>query len=356
MSLHNHNLTLLNDYPWTATPLVVSAPMRLISHAPLALAVSRAGGLGFLGIGTDVSVLLQLLESTYNFLHYSPIEKAPSRILPVGLGFICWGADLPLACQLIREEALKPAAVWLFAPREQKDLVDWSDGVRNASEGLTKIWIQVGTVAAALEAARTCRPDVLVIQGTDAGGHGLAQSSSIISLLPECADALASEGFGDIPLIAAGGIADGRGVAASSMLGASGVCMGTRFLASPEAEISNGYRNDVLRVSDGGANTARTSVYDKLRGTVGWPVTYNGRGVLNNSFWDHQKGMTEEENKKLYAEALKQGDEGWGEDGRVTAYAGTGIGLVQKVQPAGMIVKEVRDSANQLLNRAAGRL
>ena len=159
---------------------------------------------------------------------------------------------------------------------------------------------------------------MLVIQGSDAGGHGLAKSSSIITLLPECVDALASHGFGAIPIIAAGGIVDGRGVAAAIVLGASGVCMGTRFLASPEAQIANGYRKDILRARDGGVSTGRTSLYDKLRGTVGWPEGYNGRGVLNESFWDAGKGMGEDENKKLYEEALKLGDEGWGKKGRVT--------------------------------------
>jgi nitronate monooxygenase len=246
---------------------------------------------------------------------------------------------------------LKPAAIWLFAPKEPKDLRTWTEGMREASDGKSKIWIQVGTVAAALDAAINCKPDVLVIQSSDAGGHGLVHSGSLISLLPECADALAREGYGHIPLIATGGIVDGRGLTAALALGASGVCMGTRFLASPEAEIREGYRNDVLRVNDGGANTARTNVYDKIRGTAGWPEIYNGRGILNHSFWDHEKGMNDDENKRLYEEALKSGDEGWGENGRITAYAGTGVGLISSIKPAGEIVKEVREESRRILER-----
>jgi nitronate monooxygenase len=115
----------------------------------------------------------------------------------------------------------------------------------------------------ALDVAKSCKPDVLVIQGADAGGHGLVLSSSIISLLPECSDALNKEGFGHIPLIATGGIVDGRGVAAAMTLGASGICMGTRFLATPEAVITNGYQSAALKARDGGVNTSRTTVYDK---------------------------------------------------------------------------------------------
>ncbi|KAL2068741.1 hypothetical protein VTL71DRAFT_15079 [Oculimacula yallundae] len=325
--------------------------MRLIATNPLTSAVSRAGGLGFLGAGTDVSTLPSLLQEATTLFQKSPLPKTPDGILPIGVGFICWGADLSMTLLAIKSAPLKPAAAWLFAPQDPKQLVSWTEGIRKASDGKTKIWIQIGTVASAVDIAKSCKPDVLVIQGADAGGHGLVQSSSIISLLPECVDALASKGFGSIPLIATGGIMDGRGTAAALMLGASGVCMGTRFLASPEAVISEGYRNAVVEAKDGGVTTARTTVYDKARGTRGWPEIYNGRGVLNQSFWDSQNGMTEEENAKLYEEAVKMGDQGWGERGRMTTYAGTGVGLVKKVVPAGEIVKEVLKDCSQRLSR-----
>jgi len=196
----------------------------------------------------------------------------------------------------------------------------------------------------------------LVIQGSDAGGHGLAQSGSIISLLPECADALNKEGLGHIPLIAAGGIIDGRGVAAAITLGAGGICIGTRFLSSPEALISKGYQEAVINAKDGGVSTGRTRLYDKLRGTPGWPEKYNARGVLNHSFWDNEKGMGNNENTKRYEEAVKMGDAGWGDRGRMTTYAGTGVGLINNVQPAGEIVAEVSRQARELLAIAQSRL
>jgi nitronate monooxygenase len=276
--------------------------------------------------------------------------------LPIGVGFICWGADLSITISVIQSAPLKPVAAWLFAPKEPQDLIAWTQGIRKASNGKTKIWIQVGTVTKAVDAAKSCKPDVLVIQGADAGGHGLAQSSSIITLLPECADALVRKGLEHIPLIATGGIVDGRAVAAALALGASGVCMGTRFLASPEAVISEGYRNAVVNAKDGGVTTARTTVYDRLRGTSGWPEIYNGRGVLNQSFWDYESGMGEAENKKLYEEALRMGDEGWGNNGRMTTNAGIGVGLIRKVLPAGEIVKEVLGDSRECLIKVASRL
>ena len=149
---------------------------------------------------------------------------------------------------------------------------------------------------------------------------------------------------------------NGRGLAAALMLGASGVCLGTRFLASHEAAISSGYRDAVVQAKDGGVSTARTTVYDRLRGTVGWPEAYNGRGVLNQSFRDHECGMSEDENKTLYENATKLGDRGWGDNGRMTTYAGTGVGLIQNVMPAGDIVTEILREWRKIMSKPEGKL
>ncbi|RDW64844.1 hypothetical protein BP6252_10495 [Coleophoma cylindrospora] len=345
----NHSTLLKSHYPWTSTPLIAAAPMRLIATTALAVSVSQSGGLGFLGIGTDSSVLAGLLSSCTSSLSQAPpIPNVPQGVLPIGVGFIVWGASLSEAVEAVKASPLKPAAIWLFAARQLSELEEWTTALRQASAGKSKIWIQVGTVAMATEVAAACAPDVLVIQGSDAGGHGLAQSSSIISLLPECADELSRRGFGDIPLIAAGGIMDARGVAAALVLGASGATLGTRFLASPEAEIRDGYRAAVIKAGDGGVSTARTSVYDVLRGTTGWPGEYNARGVLNQSYWDHGAGMDAVENKKLYERALEMGDEGWGEMGRLATYAGTGVGLAKEIMPAGEIVRGILNDVRRI--------
>ncbi|KFY23480.1 hypothetical protein V491_02516, partial [Pseudogymnoascus sp. VKM F-3775] len=191
------------------------------------------------------------------------------------------------------------------------------------------------------------QPDVLVLQGADAGGHGLAASASIVSLVPETTDALRAGGF-DIPVVAAGGIADGRGVAAATVLSAQGVAMGTRFLASPEAKIAKGYQEAVLVASDGGVNTVRTRLYDTLRGSKTWPEGYNGRGVVNRSYEEREE-LGVEENVKKYLKAMEEGDKAWGVDGRATTYAGSAVGLVVEVKGAGMIVEEVRGEAIKLL-------
>lgn len=337
---------IVNKYPWTRNPLIVSAPMRLITLAPLAVAVSRAGGLGFLAAGTDLTALNRNLQEAADLVSKSPIHGSPPSTLPVGIGFINWGVDLDVALESIQR--FVPAAVWFFAPRKTTDLVEWARRTREITSGQTHIWIQVGTVSDALEVAKSCNPDVLVIEGIDAGGHGLARSAGIITLLPEVADALNEANLGSIPLVAAGGIVEGRGAAACLAIGASAVVMGTRFLACREANVAQGYQEDVLRRTDGGVSTVRSTVYDTLRGTTDWPERYDARGIINQSYLDVKDGVITEENKTLYAQALEKGNQGWGEQGRLTAYAGTGLGLVKEVLSAQEILEKIRDQVKEI--------
>jgi nitronate monooxygenase len=154
-------------------------------------------------------------------------------------------------------------------------------------------------------------------------------------------------------VIAAGGIMDHRGAAAALTLGASGIAMGTRFLASSEANISAGYQNHILAASDGGQTTVRTQLYNHLRGTTNWPAPFDARGLINASWRDHVAGMPFEENRQLFAEAAKKGDAGWGNQGRLATYAGTGIGLVREVRSAGEIVESVRNGSVELVKNTA---
>jgi nitronate monooxygenase len=275
--------------------------------------------------------------------------------MPIGLGFINWGADLSTSIPLIAQ--YRPSAVWFFAPASFSSLCEWTTQTRKASPR-TRVWVQIGSVKEAIEVMQAARPDVLVVQGTDAGGHGLAQGASLISLLPEVSDNIRrmyrESGISLPILIAAGGIADARGAAAAFALGASGVVLGTRLLASPEAKISKGYKDEILRASDGGQSTVRTKVFDNLRGTTGWAETHNARGVINKSYVDAMAGMDEKENKKLYEEEMKKGDSGWGVEARMTTYAGSGVGLVREIKPAGEIVREVREGSMIILGRLSG--
>jgi nitronate monooxygenase len=345
------NASILHkDYPWVSPqqPVIVSAPMMKISLAHYALATSQVGGIGFLAGGFDLNPLkndLAEAESLIKSGQYSNLNLNKG-LLPIGVGVQNWGADLDVFIDVLRTNAV--AAVWFFAPRKISDLQRWTDAVRGLNSEI-KVWIQIGTVDEAREVI-PMKPDVLVVQGADAGGHGRAQRAGIVTLLPEVYDMISSEGSG-IPLIAAGGIIDGRGVAAALTLGAEGVCMGTRLLASHEAKVSQGYQREVLRATDGGVTTVNSTVYDRARGIKGWPENYAGRGVINQSYLDSQAGLTDEENEKLYIEEIKKGDEGWGPNGRMTTYAGTGVGLVKEVMSIEQIVKTSQQEAITILQR-----
>jgi nitronate monooxygenase len=334
---------LKKAYPWISTPLIISAPMRVFAGPALAAAVTGAGGIGFIGPGakpTDLDIALSEARQLFS--------SSSSSVLRIGIGIQTFDANLTIASQAIQKH--KPCAVWLFAPRDgQVELDVWSENIRKVSPE-TQIWIQVGSVTDALKAARSSSPpDVLVLQGSDAGGHGLVQGAGIISLLPEAADKLKDM---EIPLIAAGGIVDGRGISAALSLGAVGAVMGTRFLASNEAKIPKGYQDDVLRTNDGGQNTIRTKLYDELAGRTDWPSIFDGRNIVNRSILDQQSGMGFLDNQKLYKQATTLGNDGWGPNGRMTAYVGSGVGLVREVTAAADIVRTSRDQALKSLERA----
>lgn len=350
---------MASDYPWTRKPLIVGAPMRLLALAPLAVEISAAGGIGFIGAGDNLDGLDSYLQEACDLIRKNDALNShytATGILPIGFGYFNWADAAKLEKVIEAVEKWKPAAVSQFGAYKNADYAEWAERVMSVSGGKTEVWVQTGSVADAVAVAEAAKPDVLVVQGTDAGGHGLVSGAGIVALLPEVADALEEAGCGGIRLIAAGGISDARGVAAALTLGAHGVCLGTRFLASEEVSISDGYRNEVVRATDGGANTLRTSLYDQLRGTTLWPNNYNARGLLNRSFRDDSAGMTLDQNRALYDDAVKQGNNGWGLDGRMTTYAGTGVGLVKKVMGAGEIVRELQEGVVTIMEDARARL
>lgn len=335
--------------------------MRLISFPPLAVETSAAGGLGFIGVGSDLEQLDNLLSEAAELIKAKPnLQKVRTETgsLPIGIGFFNWAPAKDLEKVVHAVKKWSPVAVWMFGAYKNEDYATLAQSVRGANDGRTKIWIQVGSVADAIEVVIQAQPDVLVVQGTDAGGHGLKKGAGIITLLPEVHDALKAQALDTIPpLVAAGGIIEGRSLAAALLLGAEGVTLGTRFLASEEATIADGYRREVIWASDGGHNTMRTNLYDQLRGTTQWPETYNARAVLNQSYYQAEAGMPLDVNKKLYDMALhEEGDAGWGVDGRLTTYAGTGVGLVTQVMKAGDILREVRAEAVQHLRNMQSKL
>ncbi|CAE8651039.1 unnamed protein product, partial [Polarella glacialis] len=232
---------------------VVSAPMAGAAPGRLAAAVCKAGGLGLIGAGYGDLDLPQAFD-----------EAGDAR---VGVGFITWA--LAKRPELLDQAlARRPRAVMLSFG----DPAPFAPAIHAAGAQLI---CQCQTIAHVRQAVES-RADVIVAQGSEAGGHGAARGT--MSFVAEVADLLGAESPNTL-LLAAGGIADGRGLAAALMLGADGVLMGSRFWASEEAGVNPALQDAAIAAS--GDATVRTSVPDVARGKD-WPKPFNIR-VLDNS-------------------------------------------------------------------------
>ncbi|KIW30704.1 uncharacterized protein PV07_02412 [Cladophialophora immunda] len=335
--------------PWTSSPLVVSAPMGGFAGGHLASAVTKSGGLGMIGaimsddLEKELGIAADELKAT----------AEASHTLPIGVGLLPFIVKAESVLPILKR--YQPAVVWLFAAKELDDYATWSAGIRESCPN-SRVWIQVGSVSAAVEIAQTAKPDALVMQGADAGGHGFERGASIVSVLPEVADALQAKGLGNIPLLASGGIADARGAAAALALGASGVVIGTRFLAAKETKVPPGYRELVLAAKDGAQSTIRSKLFDSVAGPNIWPAAYDGRSLVTESYADHVRGIDIKEIREKHNEAVTQEDGGFGKSNRANVWAGTGVGLVNKMQNAADIVEEVRNGISKILEGTIARL
>lgn len=321
-----------------------------IAGGDLAAAVSKQGGMGQIGATADMEDLSTQLNKVEQVL------DRHNGLLPVGVGVLSFAMEIDATLPVLVR--FKPAVVWIFAANDLFDYAQWAQAVREFLP-TTQVWIQVGSVQGALTIAKDTKPDVICLQGVDAGGHGFEKGAGIVSLVPEVSDALQAAGLGDIALVAAGGIADGRAAAAAFTLGAQGIVMGTRFLSATETRVHPQYRAAILAASDGGQSTVRAKVFDKLRGPNQWPVVYDGRSIRTASFHDYASGVDIDEIRRRHAEAIKTDSAGFGADdtkSRAAMWASTAVGLVRNEQRAAEIVEEVRMGILAALEAAKSRL
>ncbi len=290
---------------------VLLAPMAGCAGGAMAAAVTQAGGLGLIGGG-------------YGDAAWVKAEFARAGNTQVGIGFITWSlAEKPeLLAQALDHE---PAAIMLSFG----DHTPFVDAIKRADIPLI---CQVQTLEQAVHAART-GADVIVAQGQEAGGHG-SSARGTMALVPAIADAVG----GDIPVAAAGGIADGRGLAAALMLGGSGVLMGTRFCAAQESL----WRDDMkIAVTEAkGDDTVRTEIFDMLGGPA-WPAPYDGRAMRNavTERWHGEEAALRavlDDERARYKEADARGDLSV-----KVLWAGEGVDLIHDVLPADEIVERI---------------
>lgn len=305
---------------------IVSAPMANVSGGHLAAAVSEAGGLGLVGGGYGDPEWLQ---------RELPLARSETS-RAWGVGFITWSLS-PEVLRLALDH--EPDAVMLSFGDPRL----YAREIKQAGCGLL---CQVQDVAGAVE-AKEAGADFIVAQGTEAGGHGTSGRSTL-PLVPAVADSVSPA-----PVLGAGGISDGRTLAAVLALGAAGAVVGTRFYASTEA-LGHEWAKELL-VRARGEDTRRTRVFDVVRG-YRWPEPYTGR-ALSNRFLERWDGRERELAAALDAEgaafraAVEEGD-----FETAMVWAGEGADLIREVLPAGEIVRRMREEAERALQGTGGNV
>ncbi len=293
---------------------IILAPMGTVAGGALAAAVSGAGGLGVIGVGYgDRAAVVSEFD-----------RAAGSR---VGCGFITWLlAERPhlLDVALQRE----PAIVTLSTG----DPEPFATRIRAAGVPLV---CQVSGIAEA-HRALDVGADVLVAQGSEGGGHA-QRTRSTLTLLPEVVDLVAHHGA-DVPVLAAGGIGDGRGLAAALVLGADGVLVGTRFWACSEAVVSPRAQQRALAAV--GDDTVATTLIDRIRGYT-WPEGFTSR-ILRTPFVERWHGRDDELTGAL-DELIAQYDRAVTDEDFDVAQVvvGEAIGIIGEVGPAAEVVDSI---------------
>ncbi len=311
--------------PWSTSmgmsvPLV-NAPMGGVAGGQLASAVTEAGGLGMIGVGSAGSVDLLEEEAAY----------PQTGGLPFGIGLLDWA--------LHRDPGLLHAAIGA------------SPALISVSFGETWDWVEPvrdsGIVTAAqiccVESARSARDagiDVLVARGAEGGGHG----NPVLGTLPLLESVL---GAVSLPVLAAGGISTERGVAAVLAAGASGAWLGTAFASCPESLASEVTRSALVEAE--GTDTVMTRLFD-IALEYPWPSEYPER-ILRDAIWERWRGQ--EEQLKTDREAASEFVAAYRAEGHgaVHVNAGQGVGAVTRVRTASEVVSQLSAGALDLLGR-----
>ena len=291
---------------------LIQGGMAWVADACLAAAVSNAGGLGLIGAGAMPPDMLR------REIHKA--RELTSR--PFGVNIMLMSPYVDDIAALVSEE--KVAVVTTGAGSPGKYIAGWK-----------KAGIKVIPVVASVAYARrmeTLGADAVIAEGTEAGGH-IGDSTTMV-LVPQVADAVS------IPVIAAGGMADGRGIAAAFMLGASGVQFGTRFLACDECAIHDNYKQMVVKARD-----IDTMVTGR---SGGHPVRTLKNKLARRLIELEKQGATFEQIEEITVGSLRRAVQ----DGNLdegSFMAGQSAGMVRKIQPAAEIILEIFSQAAGLL-------
>jgi enoyl-[acyl-carrier protein] reductase II len=306
---------------------VMLAGMGGVSYHALAAAVSAAGGFGCLGASTMTADELVAEIRGIKALTDRPFGVDLLTALPDQLG-----ANV----ELLIGEGASVFVAGLGVPR---------DVITTCHDHNVLVASMCGKVRHALAAVEAgC--DLVIAQGTEAGGH--TGTVATMPLVPQVVDAVG----GSVPVAAAGGIFDGRGLAAALALGADGVWIGTRFIATPEARSTPGYKEALLRTAEDGTVVSRAFTGKTLRAV---------RNAQTRFFEEHPEQL--EKFPEQIVAAMRGGwmhlggDESTpGVDPDRECYpAGQGVGALDELVPAGELVRRIVTEAEAVLDRLGRR-
>ncbi|MFI9616994.1 NAD(P)H-dependent flavin oxidoreductase [Streptomyces sp. NPDC052023] len=305
---------------------IVLAPMGGSAGGALASAVSRAGGLGLLGGGYGDRAWLE---------RELPIV-AEGTDQPWGVGFLSWAINADAV-----EQALEfgPAAVMLSFG----DPSPFVDRIRRSGAVLI---VQVTDLDEARQAVDV-GADVIVAQGTESGGHGARRGRSTLPFVPLVVDLAAP-----VPVLAAGGIADGRGVAAALALGSAGALIGTRFQATAEALVAPSISQALLEGR--GQDTERSTVLDIARG-ADWPTGKYTARTLAHPYLERWRGREAELAGDSQVRQDYQADVAQGAIPPLPVWAGEAVDLITDLPGAADLVTALAAQAEDALTRAGRR-
>jgi nitronate monooxygenase len=298
---------------------VASAPMGDVAGGALAAAVSNGGGLGLVGGGGG--------ERSWLERELAIVIGSTDR--PWGVGFLSWALEVE-TLRWTLEHGPKAIMLSFGDPRPFADSVHESNA---------KLIVQVTDLDEARQALDV-GADVIVAQGSEGGGHGGRRAT--MPFVPAVVDLVAPT-----PVLAAGGIADGRGLAAGLMLGAAGALIGTRFEASPEALVPAWVTEAILEGS--GGDTERSRVLDIARRSS-WPRRYTARTLRNDflDLWRDKENELREDDAALDAYALAAAD---ANPAVVPIWAGEGIDLITELSSAAGLVSVLMTQAEEVIAR-----
>jgi nitronate monooxygenase len=268
--------------------------------------------------------------------HALALSLLPPAAARLGCGFITWKLDEDAsALDWLLDQPHTPAALMLSFG----DPRPYAARIRQRGVPVICQIQQLAQLPACLEAGA----DVIVAQGTEAGGHGMnaLNGRGTFSLVPEVADALAAQSPNTL-LVAAGGIADGRGMAAALMLGADGVLLGSRLWASAESLAAAGAVKAALAAS--GDDTARSPVFDILR-RKHWPAPYDFRALRNGLHRQWETRVDELRGAPDAARADYDAGVAAGDFARAHVTVGEAVGLMDDAPPAAELIRRITSQA-----------